>query len=82
VFQIGECFNGDPAYVGSYQGYVSSLFNYPMYYTIRDIWMSGNSMYGIRNRYSEEESYFSDIDALGVFVDNHDNARFLHDGDY
>lgn len=50
-----------------------------MYYTIRDIWMYGKSMYGIRTQYGTEASYFTDIDALGVFVDNHDNARFLHD---
>lgn len=35
-------------------------------------------MYNIRNRYSEEQSKFRDITALGVFVDNHDNARFLN----
>lgn len=38
VFQMGECFNGDPAYVGPYQNHVEGLFNYPMYYTIRDVW--------------------------------------------
>ena len=35
-------------------------------------------MYNIRNRYTNEAKYFKDIDALGVFVDNHDNPRFLH----
>jgi len=49
-----------------------------MYYTIKDIWGSGKSMYGIRDRYNAEASKFSDIDALGIFVDNHDNARFLN----
>lgn len=32
----------------------------------------------IKNRYDAEASHFKDLDALGVFVDNHDNARFLH----
>lgn len=41
VFQMGECFNGDPAYVGPYQDYVTALFNYPMYYTIKDVFGSG-----------------------------------------
>lgn len=77
MFQVGEAFNGDPAYVGPYQDHVTSLFNYPMYYTIQDIWGRGMSMYGIKNRYQQEESHFKDIDALGVFVDNHDNARFM-----
>lgn len=75
---MGECFNGDPAYVGPYQDYVEGLFNYPMYYTIRDIWQSGKSMNNIKTRYAAESSQFNDIDALGVFVDNHDNARFLY----
>ena len=75
VFQMGEVFNGNPGYVGDYQNYVTGLFNYPMYYTIKDIWAGGQSMYNIRNRYSEEHSKFKDLDALGVFVDNHDNQR-------
>lgn len=78
VFQMGECFNGDPAYVGPYQNYLTGLFNYPMYYTISDVFGSGQNMSKIKNRYDAEGSHFKDIDALGVFVDNHDNARFLH----
>ena len=77
VFQMGECFNGDPAYVGPYQGSLTGLFNYPMFYTISDVFGGHKSMYGFRDRYNQESSHFSDIDALGVFVDNHDNGRFL-----
>lgn len=58
VFQMGECFNGDPAYVGPYQGPVTSLFNYPMYYTIADVFGSGMNMGNIQNRYTAEESHF------------------------
>lgn len=75
---MGECFNGDPAYVGPYSDYLTGLFNYPMYYTIKDVFGSQKSMHQIRDRYSEESPKFKDIDALGVFVDNHDNARFMH----
>ena len=75
---MGECFNGDPAYVGPYQNYVTGLFNYPMYYTIKDVWGSGKSMKSITDRYNQENGKFNDMDALGVFVDNHDNARFLN----
>ena len=35
-------------------------------------------MKNIASRYSEEASHFTDIDALGLFVDNHDNPRFLN----
>ena len=51
VFQMGECFNGDPAYVGDYQNYVTALFNYPMYFTIKDVYGGGQSMYQLRERY-------------------------------
>lgn len=48
-----------------------------MYFTIKDVF-GGQSMYGIKNRLQEEASHFKDLDALGIFVDNHDNARFLN----
>ena len=35
-------------------------------------------MYQIRTQYLNEANYFKDIDALGTFVDNHDNPRFLY----
>ena len=75
---MGEALHGDPKYVGPYQDHVSALFNYPMYYTILDVWGEGKSMFGIKNRLKEEKPYFNDLDALGLFVDNHDNERFLH----
>lgn len=74
---MGEVFNGDSGYVGDYQHYVTGLFNYPMYYTIKDVFMGGRSMWAISQRYKEEAGKFTDLDALGLFVDNHDNARFL-----
>jgi alpha-amylase len=81
---MGECFNVDPAYVGQYQGSVTALFNYPMYFTINDVFGNGSDMGNIKSQYDAEASLFTDIDALGVFVDNHDNPRFLYnhpDGD-
>ncbi|MFO0002188.1 MAG: alpha-amylase family glycosyl hydrolase, partial [bacterium] len=75
---MGECFNGFDGYVGDYQNYIDALFNYPMYYTIRDVFMYGKSMRNIPDRWSQNQKYFRDVDALGIFVDNHDNSRFLH----
>merc|ERR1711990_173802 len=74
----GECFNGDPAYVGPYQDHVTGLFNYPMYYTIKDVFGGKKSMQQISGRWEQEQDHFKDLDALGIFVDNHDNARFLN----
>ena len=75
---MGEAFNGNDAYVGDYQNYLTALFNYPMYYTIKDVFMYGKSMRNIAYRWNSNNQYFKDVDALGIFVDNHDNARFLH----
>jgi len=74
---MGECFNGDVDFVAGYQGHIEGLFNYPMYFTLHDVFGSGQSMYNIRDRYDHEDSAFKDVDALGSFMDNHDNARWL-----
>lgn len=38
---IGEVFNGDTGYVLSYQGVIDSVFHYPMFYTMGDVYGSG-----------------------------------------
>lgn len=54
-----------------------------MYFSIRDVFQSRRSMTIIRDRWNEEFKHFRDLDALGIFVDNHDNARFLNgNGDH
>lgn len=50
-----------------------------MFYTMRDVFGEGKSMKAIREMYEEEGKYFSDIDALALFTDNHDHSRFLFD---
>lgn len=78
VFQMGEAFNGDPNYVGDYQNYLTALFNYPMFFSVRDVYGGAQSMYNLRTRYDDEEkSAIVNIDVLGSFMNNHDNARFL-----
>ena len=49
-----------------------------MYFSIRDAFQSRKSMTVLRDRWNEEFRFFKDLDALGIFVDNHDNARFLN----
>ena len=78
-YAVGEVFNGDIGYVASYQGYVPALLNYPMYYTIKDVWMGADSMYKLREAINDENQQFQDATVLGTFTDNHDNPRFLYD---
>lgn len=56
---------------------LDATLNYPLYFTLRDVFNNGGSMYEIRNTINIERTAFHDMDALGVFIDNHDNARFL-----
>jgi len=54
-----------------------------MYYSIRDVFQSRKSMTILRDRWNQEFRFFKDLDALGLFVDNHDNPRFLNgNGDH
>jgi alpha-amylase len=78
-YLVGEVFNGDMDYVASYQPHLPGLLNYPMYYTMRNVWMNGGSMYDIRTTIASENEKFQDASVLGTFTDNHDNSRFLHD---
>ena len=76
VFQLGEVFNGNPDYVSSYQNELDSVFNYPLYYTIKDSFC-GN-MKTLETYYLSTRKKFKDSSVLGVFVENHDNPRFLN----
>lgn len=76
---MGEVFNGDIGYVADYQNHVTAVFNYPMFFTLHDVFGSGQSMYTIRTQYAAEDAAFVDVDILGSFMDNHDNARWLCD---
>ena len=74
---MGECFNGNSTYVGKYQNVITGLLNYPMFYTIKDVFGNKKSMQNIKTKFEEEGKNFKDVNALGIFVDNADNARFL-----
>lgn len=78
VYCVGEVFDGRIGYVADYQNYVDALLNYPLRYLMIDVWKSGASFYGLRQRMIDNKNAFKDVNALGTFVDNHDNARFLY----
>jgi alpha-amylase len=77
VYAVGEVYNGDIGYVAPYQGgALSGVLSYPLFFTLRSVFASSQSMYGIQSTVSSY-SAFADVDALGTFLDNHDQARFL-----
>ena len=75
-YSIGEVFNGNAQFVAGYQSTMSALFNYPLYYKLLDAYKYKKSMYKIREAVIQN-AVFSNAGILGLFVDNHDNNRFL-----
>ncbi|SMO82521.1 Glycosidase [Melghirimyces algeriensis] len=78
TFTLGEVYHGDPAYVGPYTHHLDGVLDYPMYYTIRDVFGQNQSMYHIRDRFNQDRHY-RNKHLNGVFIDNHDVPRFLHE---
>jgi alpha-amylase len=81
VFAIGEVYNGDPAYCGPYQDYVTSVLNFPMYYSIEDAYASQGSLSDLVTQHDKVSSNFANPELLGTFLDNHDVVRFLNVND-
>ena len=85
IFNIGEVFNGDVSYVASYQGCLTSVFNYPLSFTIKDAFGGedpnnpSNNMNKIADYWQNSRNKYPDPKILGVFIDNHDNKRFLNE---
>ncbi len=78
VYQVGEVLNGNIGYVSQYtHDGLDATMNYPLYFALKSVFNYKQSMYNIRSTFLNEAGAFSDIDALGVFIDNHDNPRFL-----
>jgi len=77
VFQFGEIYNEDPAFIAGYIPPFDSILSYPMFFTLRDIFCSNHSMNLIHDMILQYEANFQDRTVLGNFFDNHDQVRFL-----
>jgi alpha-amylase len=78
VYQVGEVLNGNIGYVSYYtHDGLDATMNYPLFFTLRNVFNFKHSMYEIRQTMLNSQGAYSDLDALGVFIDNHDQARFL-----
>ncbi|KAK7482040.1 hypothetical protein BaRGS_00026732 [Batillaria attramentaria] len=79
TFMMGEANNGDrTCYTGAYQGPLPSLLNFPQYWAMRRAFTERKPMTEITDSLAEQRECFSDVTALGLFVDNHDFPRFLN----
>jgi len=78
VYQVGECFDGRVNYVADYQNYLDGLLNYPLFFAMKNAFQYNGSMRQFESTLADVSKNFKDITTLGVFLNNHDNSRFLH----
>ncbi|RYP49609.1 hypothetical protein DL768_004730 [Monosporascus sp. mg162] len=78
VYTIGEVFDGNPAYLAGYAGTMSGLLNYAIYYPMNRFYQQRGSSQDMVNMHDQVTRLFPDPSALGTFLDNHDNARWLN----
>jgi glycosidase len=75
---LGEHLNGDPNALAPYtrEGDFDSLFDFPMYFTLNDVFARGQSMRKLAQRLEADGAY-KDATMLSPFLDNHDMPRFM-----
>jgi alpha-amylase len=81
MYCVGEVFNGDISYVSNYQNYMDGVLSYPLYYTMMNVFAYQQSMYQLETLLGPSGTFaskFKNVNYLGTFIDNHDNARFLY----
>jgi alpha-amylase len=78
VYTIGEVFDGNPAYLQGYASLMPGLLNYATYYPANNFYQQKGSAQALVDMLDTVNSGFPDPAALGTFVDNHDNPRWLN----
>ncbi|KAI0965401.1 glycoside hydrolase superfamily [Xylaria arbuscula] len=78
VYTVGEVFDGDVDYVAGYADLMSGLLNYPIYYPLNAFYQQTGSSQALVDMHNSISSSFPDPAALGTFLDNHDNPRWLN----
>jgi glycosidase len=85
---VGELFDGDPVLVSFYEGGaarfdgidsgVDTLFDFPVYFKIRDAFAKGGSLRDVAMMMARDHLY-RDPSALVTFLGLHDVARFMNE---
>lgn len=78
AYSIGEVFDGDPAYLAGYASLMPGLLNYAVYYPMNNFYQQKGSSQALVDMINTVSSTFPDPAALGTFLDNHDNPRWLN----
>lgn len=78
VYCIGEVFDGSPTYLAGYASTMPGLLNYAIYYPMNRFYQQQGSAQDMVDMHNQISSLFPDPTALGTFLDNHDNVRWLN----
>lgn len=78
---MGQVKSNDSKYIAPYQYHLEGILNYPMYYTIHEVFAQHQSMTLISDHWERDDEMYHDTGALGLFLDNHDVNRFLNQTD-
>ncbi|ELR25454.1 acidstable alpha-amylase [Acanthamoeba castellanii str. Neff] len=77
TYAVGEVFS-DLSCCATYQKQaLPGVLSYPLFWTLRSVFQQKQSMNQLQSTFFSYQSQFADMDLLGTFIDNHDNARFL-----
>ena len=76
---LGEIYTPSPEFQAPYlrEG-MHSAFDFPLYYTLKDVWGQGGSMRSLSTHFAKDRLY-PDASLLSPFLDNHDVPRFVHE---
>lgn len=77
---FGEVFEGSVDYVADYQRYEWGVLDFPLFFTIRDVFAYDQSMNKLGDLFAQDYKYQNPL-RLVTFIDNHDRDRFLTVGD-
>ncbi len=78
---FGEVFSGNDAFVGSFTSAsrFHSMLNFPMFSTIKDVFVNNFSTKDISDRLAAQTNYFAPARGQLInFLDNHDTPRILN----
>jgi len=78
TFTLGEVFDGRIDTVAPYSHVLSATLDYPLFFALRDVFAKGGSARQLGGVFARDDAY-GDPALSGVFVDNHDQRRFLCD---
>lgn len=76
---LGEVYDGRPEFCNNYiQDGLDSVFDFPLYYTIKDVFGQQKSMRRLGALFAKDKIY-ANPNLLSPFIDNHDVPRFVHE---